>query len=74
MWGSDLHRALNEIQYLDGGTIMGKFFQVLNALAKFGKGIVDWCWANKGKILDWINAGQAVDWIVQKIKDILGLK
>jgi ferric iron reductase protein FhuF len=53
---------------------MAGFLKVVQILAKYGSKAVQWAWANKGKILDWINAGQAIDWVVEKIKQILGIK
>ncbi len=53
---------------------MGVFLKILAALAKYGKKVVDWCWANKDRIFKWIGQGAAIDWIINKIKDLLGLK
>lgn len=53
---------------------MAGFLRVVQLLAKYGSRAVQWAWANKGRILDWLNAGAAVEWVVNKIKQILGIK
>jgi hypothetical protein len=53
---------------------VGIFLRILAALAKYGKKVIDWCWANKDRIFKWIGQGAAVDWIINKIKELLGVK
>ena len=53
---------------------MAVFARILQLLAKYGGRAVDWAKAHVQQVLTWINIGQAVDWIVQKIKQILGIK
>ncbi len=52
----------------------GPFIKLLQLLAKYGKRAVDWAWANKDLIFKWIGQGAAIDWIINKIKQILGIK
>lgn len=47
---------------------------ILQLIAKYGKRAIDWCWANKDRILNWIRNGMAIDWIINKIKEILGIR
>lgn len=50
------------------------FLRILQLIAKYGKRAIDWCWANKDRILNWIRNGMALDWIINKIKEILGIR
>lgn len=44
-----------------------KFGQLLKAVAKYGKKAVDWCWANRGRILDWFNRGMTLAWVIEQV-------
>lgn len=53
---------------------MSIFLRILALIAKYGKKVIDWCWANKDTILKWVRDGMAIDWIIAKIKQIFGIK
>lgn len=50
------------------------FYRILALLAKYGKWVVDWAWRNRDLIFKWIGQGMAVEWIIQKIKEMLGIR